>query len=151
MKEDAYTEAIHAYFNAVLRLRQVFRQKVQKELTELGYSDISMEMSQVLYYIHFMAKDRKSNQQDIANRTGKNKSSVTALIDNLVKKGLIDRSVDPNNRRNNIISLTAAGLAFVEEIYDKVYGAFALSKANTSIREITEMTAVMENLMESDI
>jgi len=149
MKTDEYTKAVHAYFNAVLRLRQDFRQKVQRELTELGYSDMTMEMSQVLYYIHFMAKDRRSNQQDIANRTGKNKSSVTALIDNLVKKKLIDRTMDPADRRNNIITLTPEGLSFIEKVYDKVYRAFDMEKAGVSIDQLKETTDLTERLIES--
>ena len=149
MKTDEYTKAVHAYFNAVLRLRQDFRQKVQRELTELGYSDMTMEMSQVLYYIHFMAKDRRSNQQDIANRTGKNKSSVTALIDNLVKKKLIDRTMDPADRRNNIITLTPEGLSFIEKVYDKVYRAFDMKKAGVSIDQLRETTDLTERLIES--
>ena len=148
MKEDEYSITMHAYFNTVLRLRQDFRHKVEKELAELGYSDITMQMSQILYYIHFMAKNQKSNQQDIANRTGKNKSSVTALIDNLVKKNLISRTMDPDDRRNNVITLTPEGIAFIEEVYDKVYRAFDMSKAGISIHEIKAMTSTMESLID---
>ena len=148
MKTDAYTMAMHSYFNAMLRLRQTFRQKVQQELAAMGYTDITMQMSQILYYIHFIAQDRKSNQQDIANKTGKNKSSITALIDFLVKKGLIDRTPDPADRRNNLITLTPNGLQFVEEVYEKVYKDFDLAKAAISIDEIKGMTHRMETLME---
>lgn len=149
MKNDGYTEIMHSYFNAVLRLRQDFRQKVKRELRELGYSDLTMEMSQVLYYIHFMAKDQRSNQQDIADRTGKNKSSVTSLIDNLVKRNLIDRQTDPNDRRSNIITLTPQGLEFVEEIYDKVYHTFDISKADMTPEQVKQMTDMMEKLMQN--
>jgi DNA-binding MarR family transcriptional regulator len=36
---------------------------------------------------------------------------MTAMIDGLVERGLVDRSIDPNNRRQVIILLTDAGKA----------------------------------------
>lgn len=149
MKEaEEQTEALHAYFSAVLRLRQDLRQRVQRTLTELGYADISMEVTQVLYYIHFIAEGQKSNQQDIANRTGTNKSTVTSLIDNLVKRKLLLREVDPKNRRSNIITLTAEGVAFVQEVYDKVYQDFDMQHLGVTVSEINKMTQLMEQFMQ---
>ena len=149
MKEaEEQTEALHAYFSAVLRLRQDLRQRVQRTLTELGYADISMEVTQVLYYIHFIAEGQKSNQQDIANRTGTNKSTVTSLIDNLVKRKLLLREVDPKNRRSNIITLTAEGVAFVQEVYDKVYQDFDMQHLGVTVSEINKMTQLMEQFIQ---
>lgn len=51
----------------------------------------------------------KVTQKYICEMTCKDKPSMTRLIDNLVKMGLINRNFDPNNRRSNIISLTPAG------------------------------------------
>lgn len=48
-------------------------------------------------------------QQDICELTGKDKPSVTRLIDNLEKKNLVMRVSDPADRRNNLILLTPKG------------------------------------------
>ena len=149
MLNNEYTQAMHGYFNAVLRMRQDLRQRVQRKLSEYGHADITMEMTQVLYYIHFIAKEQKTNQQDIADRTGKNKASVTSLIDNLVKRNLVERKTDPKDRRSNIITLTEEGLKFVEEIYDKVYKTFDITKSSISLEQLNKMTTMMESLMEN--
>ncbi|MET3037554.1 MarR family transcriptional regulator [Chryseobacterium sp. NRRL B-14859] len=149
MLDNEYTQTMHGYFNAVLRMRQDLRQRVQRKLGEYGHADITMEMTQVLYYIHFIAKEQKTNQQDIADRTGKNKASVTSLIDNLVKRNLVERKMDPRDRRSNIITLTEEGLKFVEEIYDKVYKTFDLAKSAISLEQLKKMTTMMESLMEN--
>ncbi|MFT4204044.1 MAG: MarR family winged helix-turn-helix transcriptional regulator [Chitinophagaceae bacterium] len=149
MFEKKFVKTMHLYFNAVLRMRQNLRYRVQKKLAEYGRSDVTIEMTQVLYYIHFIAKDQKTNQQDIADRTGKNKSSVTSLIDNMVKRNLVERKMSPDDRRSNIITLTPDGLKFVEEIYDTVYRTYEINKTGISLEQFQQMTKLMENLMES--
>ena len=50
-------------------------------------------------------------QQNIAYIIQKDKNSVTQFIDNLEKKGLVQRVVDSADRRVNNIKLSEAGLA----------------------------------------
>ncbi len=65
------------------------------------------------------------NQQEIADYTVRDKSSMTYLLDNLVKRDLVKRVEDENDRRNKLIYLTTAGVGlretlapWVAEIYD---------------------------------
>lgn len=53
--------------------------------------------------------------QDISIATGKNKSVVMRMIDSLEKKGLCTRSVNPGDRRENFLNITATGKAAVEQ------------------------------------
>ena len=50
-------------------------------------------------------------QQTIAFIIQKDKNSVTQFIDNLEKKGLVERAVDKNDRRVNNIVVTEKGMA----------------------------------------
>ena len=50
-------------------------------------------------------------QQSIAYIIQKDKNSVTQFIDNLEKKGLVQREVDASDRRVNNIRLSKSGLA----------------------------------------
>ena len=54
-------------------------------------------------------------QQDICELTGKDKPSVTRLIDNLEKKNLVMRVSDPADRRNNLILLTPKGVTIKQK------------------------------------
>ena len=47
--------------------------------------------------------------QNIAIATGKNKSVVMRMIDSLEKKGLVKRTVNPEDRRENLLSTTDMG------------------------------------------
>ena len=49
------------------------------------------------------------SQADLGRSTGIDRSDVTAALTELETRGLIERTVDPDHRRRNIVSLTAAG------------------------------------------
>lgn len=48
-------------------------------------------------------------------------SSMTYVLDMLLKKNLIERNRDSNDKRIQNISLTSEGIALFEEIYEKHY------------------------------
>lgn len=51
--------------------------------------------------------------QNIAIATGKNKSVVMRMIDSLEEKGLAKRTVNPEDRRENLLSITDKGAEVV--------------------------------------
>lgn len=55
--------------------------------------------------------DAKTNQilQNIAIATGKNKSVILRMIDSLEEKGLVRRTVNPQDRRENFLAITEVG------------------------------------------
>ncbi len=53
-------------------------------------------------------------QQNIAYIIQKDKNSVTQFIDNLEKKGLVQRVIDSNDRRVNKIKLSTTGMEMKE-------------------------------------
>jgi DNA-binding MarR family transcriptional regulator len=68
--------------------------------------NITFEMLQVL---RFLWNKDGVNQQEIADATLKDKASLTYLIDNLVRRQLVQRTEDQQDRRNKIITLTPQG------------------------------------------
>ena len=53
--------------------------------------------------------------QNIAIATGKNKSVVMRMIDSLEEKGLAKRTVNPEDRRENLLSITDKGAEVVTQ------------------------------------
>ncbi|NQT24109.1 MarR family transcriptional regulator [candidate division KSB1 bacterium] len=56
------------------------------------------------------------NQQYIANRTVKDKATITRAIDQLIERKLISRKQNPKDRRANLISLLPAGKKELETL-----------------------------------
>ncbi len=59
---------------------------------------------------------RALSQQELSDRLLVDKSNVTALIDRLVKAGLIQRNPVPKDRRRYDITLTDEGIRRIDEI-----------------------------------
>lgn len=51
---------------------------------------------------------------ELAARNGMTKSAVSKSLQKLEKRGMVTRTVDPNNRRNTFVSLAPAGEEFCE-------------------------------------
>lgn len=56
--------------------------------------------------------------QLLAIATGKNKSVVMRMIDSLEKKGLAKRTVNPDDRRENLLSITEKGEKVVAQYHE---------------------------------
>jgi DNA-binding MarR family transcriptional regulator len=80
---------------------------LQKNFRHAGL-DITIEQWTVLYHLW---KEDCLSQQELCNRTYRDKPSITRLIDNLEKQKLLKRSSHKNDKRINLVCLTDAGKA----------------------------------------
>jgi DNA-binding MarR family transcriptional regulator len=76
--------------------------RLQKHFREAGL-EITIEQWSILY--HLWLNDGLS-QQELCNRTFRDKPSITRLIDNLEKQKLVKRIASKEDRRINIVCLT---------------------------------------------
>ena len=65
--------------------------------------DITLKMLEVL---RLLWNEDKMNQQDMVNKTQRNKASITSLLDNMSRRGLVVRTPLLADKRNKLISLT---------------------------------------------
>jgi DNA-binding MarR family transcriptional regulator len=84
--------------------------RLQKNFKQAGL-DITIEQWSVLYHLW---KEDGLSQQDLCNRSYRDKPSITRLVDNLEKLKLVKRLPSKNDRRVNIIKLTDAALQLQE-------------------------------------
>ena len=76
------------------------------------YGITSSEHSVLVY----QAMHKSSNQERIAQYMLLDKGTITRILCKLEAKALVLRSPNPQNRRENLIALTDAGQALVEEL-----------------------------------
>jgi DNA-binding MarR family transcriptional regulator len=65
--------------------------------------DITIEQWSILYHLW---KEDALSQQELGNRTFRDKASTTRLIDNLEKQGYVTRVASESDRRINLVCLT---------------------------------------------
>ena len=79
--------------------------RLQKNLREAGL-EITSEQWSVLYALW---EEEGLTQQELAQRTFREKTAITRLIDNLERMELVIRVADKADRRTNLIYLTKVG------------------------------------------
>ena len=121
-KNETAADFIAAMHILQTEIKTFFREKLRQ-----SNLDLTFEMLQVLNHLWVQ---QGVNQQEIANLLHKDKASVTYLIDNLSKRGLVQRSEDSVDRRNRLITLTAQGLALKKVIRPWIDELFTIAGRN---------------------
>ena len=57
-----------------------------------------------------------SSQATLGRHTGVDRSDVVAMLNELAEQGMVERTVDPANRRRNIVTITKAGTAHLNRL-----------------------------------
>ena len=99
--------------------------RLQKNFRQAGL-DITIEQWSILYHLW---KEDCLSQQQLCNRTFRDKPSITRLIDNLEKQKLVKRTAAREDRRINLICLTETA----KGLQDKT-----VELANTTMNEALE-------------
>jgi MarR family transcriptional regulator, transcriptional regulator for hemolysin len=134
--EERFSDALHSTSRS-------WRQAVDRKLKYLGVSQASWMT------IAMAAKARSPlSQSELADKLGVEGATMVAMIDRLVKAGLVNREASTTDRRVKHVILTPAGM----KIYEKVKAeAVTLRRdllANTDQKKLLIATELLEGLQE---
>ena len=99
---------LSAMMSAIHRHHSIY---INRRLKDIG---LTSGLYGILLCIYDDYKSPKS-QQDIAKRLNMNDGTIAKALRKLEDKNMIQRSPNPDNRRQNLISLTDTGLNIAEE------------------------------------
>lgn len=123
-------------------IRKVMRYYFIKKTKECNLN-ITIEMLDVLYIL--WERDHLS-QQEIADKTNRNKASLTSIIDNMVARGLIIKHADPNDRRINLIALTKDSDIYQQKLLPILAGVYETFQADVSLQDLESTTEVLQKI-----
>lgn len=85
---------------------------------------------------------------EVAQHTALSLGAASGLVERLVKRGLIERSENPDNRRSKNVKLTPAGSALPDEL-DRLYLVY-LERAVQDVPEdaLERLEGVLEQVVE---
>jgi DNA-binding MarR family transcriptional regulator len=144
MQSDQQSELVIEFYQSIFELRYKVRRMFQVKLKEAGIS-ISFEVLEIIKLLH--SHDRL-NQQELADLLFKDKSSMTYLIDNMVKSGLVTRKEDEKDRRNKHILLSDEAHDLIKQlspIASNCYSILAEDITDPDIRAGIRMLAKMND------
>ncbi|QLA15425.1 MarR family winged helix-turn-helix transcriptional regulator [Desulfolutivibrio sulfoxidireducens] len=85
-------------------------------------------------------------QTELADRTVKDRTTITRILDLLEKKGLAERRKDPMDRRSFRVHLTDAGRGAREILLPLVKGYAARLYADLTEAEFTTLKSIMDKI-----
>lgn len=89
-----------------------YRRMIHHVSTYLRDFDLTTEQFAVLFRLR---EQDGINQKELALRSAKDQPTMTRLLDNLAKKGWIEKKMCPQDRRAFLIHLSPAGREWVEK------------------------------------
>ena len=136
---------------AMTDLKNHLRRNIQLRIREQGI-DLTFEMLEILSCLW---KKDGVNQQELADLTLRDKSGITYLIDNLVKREIVTRVEDEKDRRNRLVFLTEKGLVLKEQLkswgadlYDSAIPDIDLQQLQASLDLVNKMIANVKATMQ---
>jgi DNA-binding MarR family transcriptional regulator len=135
-------ETTRQFAHLLFELRDELRQFMQKRFRE-NKIDLTYEMHQIMACL--WEKDG-INQQELADLTLKDKASMTYLIDNLSKRGLVKRSEHATDRRSKLIYLTRKGKQLGKKIEPWVAELFTIASSDFPIADVKGCIKVVKKM-----
>ncbi len=88
------------------------------------------------------------SQADLGRRLGLDRNDVSGIVTRLASGRHVDRQVDPANRRRNVVTLTASGKRYLEEIQrhaDAAQDELLVGLSAAERRQLNELLAKLLN------
>ncbi len=132
--EERFSDALHSTSRS-------WRQAVDRRLKYLGVSQAGWMT------IAIAAKTSAPlSQSELADRLGVEGATMVAMVDRLVKAGLVMREACPTDRRKKRVVLTPAGLAIYEKVKTEADALRKQMLAHLDGKKLLVATELLEGL-----
>ncbi len=113
-----------------------------------GKPQLSLSQLRVLY---FLRRRSQASLSEVADYLDVTRPTMSAMVERLVQRGLVNRISDPVERRRIILTLTAAGAAEMERVYDATLQTVAHrleGLSETQLQQVQAGLAILGNLFD---
>ncbi len=107
--------------------------------------DISIQQFNVLRILKGQ-KGKPSNLSTIQERMVSKMSNTTRLVDKLISKGYVNRTICPSNRRKVEITITPLGIGFLDQTSIAVEGLEQKITSNLTEQELITFNTLLNKL-----
>lgn len=142
---DAFRTPQLLLFHHVLELAKSISQHQQSILKEFG---ISHEQLNILIILHYDSTEPFLSLAEIQAGMILSTTNTSRLIDKLKDKNLIERSIDPKNRRKVKIRISDKGVDLVSRAVEKFSRSYESIDLRISDREANKLSKTVAELNE---
>ncbi|MDH4163608.1 MAG: MarR family transcriptional regulator [Nitrospirota bacterium] len=129
----------------IYRTALQMKSSLQRTFTQRGY-DITTEQWSIL--LSLWEKDGRT-QQEIADKTCKDKANITRFIDDLERAGYVSRKPDHKDRRKHAVHLTSRGKELRKELMPIVRDLWKSINRGISPRELATTTKILTSIFKN--
>lgn len=123
----------------ISKIREKSNKLIETEMSQNGIEGIVTSHGDIIYALF---KNERMTMAEIANKIGRDKSTVTALIDKLVKLGYVIKERDTQDTRVVYVTLTQKGYELepiFEAVSAKLLEVFYLGISEEEKEELTKI------------
>lgn len=123
----------------ISKIREKSNKLIETEMSQNGIEGIVTSHGDIIYALF---KNERMTMAEIANKIGRDKSTVTALIDKLVKLGYVIKERDTQDTRVVYVTLTKKGYELepiFEAVSAKLLEVFYLGISEEEKEELTKI------------
>jgi DNA-binding MarR family transcriptional regulator len=124
---------------------KLMQNKLQSHFKNAGY-DVTFEQWTVL--LALWIRDGRT-QQELSAETKRDQTSLSRLLDNMVRKNLIVRVQNPANRRTNLIYLTHKGRELEQPLFEQAEKLNHLAVKGIDENELARFNDVLERIIDN--
>ncbi|WP_083690460.1 MarR family winged helix-turn-helix transcriptional regulator [Zobellia uliginosa] len=139
------TEQFNSSSRLISATERLLSAHLQRAFQENGVG-ITIEQWRILFYLW---KEDGINQQELAKRSKKEKSTMTRQLDTLEKKGLLIRRCLDEDKRNKQIFLTKQGKALENKALSIANTITELSENGIAPDELAQFKQVLHKIIEN--
>ena len=136
--EDPFGKNVHL-------AERLFVNRLQRNFRAAGYS-ITAEQWHVL--INLWEREGQT-QQELSDKTEKDKGNITRLISSLEKSDILVRIPNTTDGRSKLIYLTSKGKAYQKSLVQIAPKTLDEAQANIPIREIDRCNFVLQKVVQN--
>jgi DNA-binding MarR family transcriptional regulator len=130
----------------IIRLASLFQQAYRDTFGALGLNDGDYG---VLSPLRRAGEPYELTPTDLARQRMMTSGGMTAAIDRLERKGLVERAPNPNDRRGSLVRLTADGLAVIDEAMTRHVGLEQHLTGGLDQRERAQLRRLLHKLIDA--
>ncbi len=118
------------------------KQYAQRRFKELGFN-ITVDQWLVLRHLH---ENDNLNQRELAELVYKDTPTLTRIIDLLCEKGMVERKVQPDDRRCFTVHLTPEGKSKVEQLKPQIKDVRLKAWEGLSEQDFNQFKRILDSI-----
>lgn len=132
-------------------------------MSKLYYSVLSkrlegLDTERYFSILYFLYEYNGCNQQCICNNLAIDKTAMVKVIDYLIKMGIVDRNVNPKDRREHFIVLTKKGTKQTEEIVkvfkeidEEIFTNISSEEKEVFLKTLNQLSSNLREMPSTDL